>query len=115
MYFSAEDRQLIETLEYNPSLKPGYEALKGCLVWDDEGLFIVGLSEDGREKLADLWIARLILFHDLDRHTLDDSYFKDAWNLAVAQLQGWPGFNRLVLSAEDRAFYEHCLTNASEL
>ena len=31
--FTGKDLELMEALVYNPSLEPGYEILKGCLIW----------------------------------------------------------------------------------
>jgi len=46
-YFSGKDLELIEGLVYNPSLKPGYEALKDALIWSDERPD--GLTPEGYE------------------------------------------------------------------
>jgi hypothetical protein len=105
--FSEHDRKLIESLTYDPTLTPNFEALKACLVWADEQ--VDNLTPAGYETLCDLWVARTILFHDPTRKTLDDDYFRSIWEEVRAQQVKWPGFHRLHLSPQERAFYEQML------
>jgi sugar (pentulose or hexulose) kinase len=34
--FTGQDLVLLKSLKYDPSLKPAYESIKGCLIWEDE-------------------------------------------------------------------------------
>ncbi|HEY9870482.1 MAG TPA: hypothetical protein V6D08_15060 [Candidatus Obscuribacterales bacterium] len=107
--FTGNDLRLIESLEYNPSLEPSFDALRACLVWRDEEPS--GLTPAGHEALRDLWIARSFLHRGLDFsvHPLDPEYFRNIWNRALRQGFKWPGFNRLSLNARDKAYYEEML------
>ena len=114
-YFTERDRALVEGLTYDPSLKPGFELLKGCLIWEDERPD--GLTPENYEKLCDLWIARSCLHRGLaiGEGTLDPQYFKDAWDAAIRDGIRWPGFQRLKLSPEDKAMLDACLEDESEI
>ena len=105
--FTGNDLKLIEALEYNPDLKPGYDLIKSCLVWKDERP--VGLTPAGYETLCDVWIARSFIHRGVDFSTdkLDPKYFRDIWNRALNQKFKWPGFKRLALNEEDKAYFEH--------
>jgi hypothetical protein len=103
-YFDERDRQLIEGLTYRPDLAPGFEALKGCLVWADE--YPQNVSSAGYDRLSDLWIARTIICHDPSRRTLDDARYRAAWTQAKTEGIRWPGFHRETLSETDRRYYE---------
>lgn len=35
-YFSGNDLELIEALDYQPELEPSYEVIKDALIWEDE-------------------------------------------------------------------------------
>ena len=102
--FEDRDRKIIESLTYQPGLQPGFEALKGCLVWADERPD--NLTPAGYDRLCDLWIARTILCHDPSRRTLNDAHYRAAWSRAKAEGIRWPGFHRETLSETDRRYYE---------
>jgi hypothetical protein len=34
--FVGKDLELMKSLKYDPELKPNYESIKGCLIWEDE-------------------------------------------------------------------------------
>jgi hypothetical protein len=113
--FTGKDLQLMEALVYDPSLGPGYEALKGCLIWEDERPS--GLSPDAYSNLCSLWGARA-LFHrglTLADHPLNPEYSRDIWERALHQVPGWPGFKRITLSAKDKEYYEQNLNCTEEL
>jgi hypothetical protein len=78
--------------------------MPSCLVWDDERA--AGLSAPGYESLCDLLIARSFVHRglDLSAHELDPHYFRDLWQRALSQGLRWPGFQRLSLSEEDKAY-----------
>ncbi len=104
--FTGNDLQLIESLQYNPELKPSFDWMRDCLVWKDERPD--GLTPAGYESLIDLWIARSFIHRgkSFSEHSLDPHYFEDVWKRALNQGFQWPGFSRLTLSDEEREFYK---------
>jgi hypothetical protein len=98
-YFSARDRAAVEGCVYDPAAEPGYEAIKGCLIWSDERP--VNITSEGYDKLSDLWIARSYIHRGLPLAPR----LQAAWERAVADGIRWPGFHRLVLSEADLAYY----------
>ena len=105
-YFNDRDRALVEALQYDPAAEPSFELLKGCLIWVDERAD--GLTSDGYERLCDLWIARSFLHRcePFSSHPLDPEYFGRVWEEALNDKIRWPGFQRLTLSAADKAYYD---------
>lgn len=103
--FSERDRSLIEASSYDPSMKPSYNPLSSVLIWADEQPR--GISPAAYDVLDALLLARAFLYHgyELPSALLDPEYFRSIWNKAVASKLKWPGFNRLSLSEEDRAYY----------
>jgi hypothetical protein len=114
LIFTGRDLELIESLKYNPCLEPGYCHIKDCLAWEDER--VDGLTPDGYESLCDLWIARSFIHRNLDfsAYDLSPEYFRDIWERALKQGFKWPGFNRLILSETDKAFYERMRAHAAD-
>jgi hypothetical protein len=108
-YFSDRDRALVEALTFDPQAKPSFELLKGCLVWADERAN--NLTSEGYDRLCDLWIARSLIHRGepLDSLSIGGDRFKNAWEQALAEDIRWPGFQRLTLSPEDRAYYKQSL------
>ncbi len=104
--FTGNDLKLIESLQYDSGLKPCFDIMRDCLIWTDERPD--GLTPAGYESLIDLWIARSFIHQgkDFSSHSLDPQYFEDIWKRAQAQGFKWSGFNRLILSEEDKEFYE---------
>lgn len=104
--FTGNDLRLIESLQHDPDLKPCFDVLRDCLIWTDERPN--GLSPEGYEALLDLWIARSFLHQgkSFSTHSLDPHYFEDIWTRALSQGFKWPGFQRLELSDEQKAFFE---------
>jgi hypothetical protein len=109
--FRDNDLRLIESLVYDPTLKPKFDSMRDCLVWADERP--EGLTPDGYEHLLDLLIARSFIHRDLDfsTHSLDPIYFKQIWDRAMEYKFQWPGFKRLTLSAEEKAYFDSELAN----
>jgi hypothetical protein len=109
--FRDNDLRLIESLVYDPNLKPNFDSMRDCLVWADERP--EGLTPDGYEHLLDLLIARSFIHRNLDfsTHSLDPIYFKQIWDRALEYKFQWPGFKRLKLSAEEKAFFDSELAN----
>jgi hypothetical protein len=105
-FFSSDDARILNTLIYQPSLKPGYEMVKNMLTWKDE--WPVAISADGMEKLFDLWIARSYVYDDrpFSSHVFGGKHLEAAWSNARGEIPNWPGFQRLKLSAEDRRYLD---------
>ena len=106
--FNERDLTLIESLEYDPSLKSMYCSFRMYLHWPDE--LPSGITPEGYDTLCDLWIARACLHHGLKLHeSLNPEAFTNVWNKALAQGLKWPGFNRVALSDEDKEYYQQML------
>ncbi len=113
-YFSDKDLILIENLEYDPNIRPGFDFIKDALIWSDERPN--DLSSEGYEKLCDLWIARSFIHKQIPFSSwkLDPYYFEEVWAAALKQKIKWPGFQRIDLTEEDKAFYEAQRAEARE-
>lgn len=113
--FTNEDLKKIESLIFNAELSPSYDSIKNCLVWADERA--EGLTPAGYENLCDLWIARSFIHRGLDfsAHELDPAYFRVVWEQAKSEQLKWPGFNRLELSMEDKAYYDRMRESSNEI
>jgi len=110
--FSPRDRAIIENLRYDPTLTPGFELVKSCLVWSDERPD--GLSSDGYERLCDLWIARSRIHRGVVGDRSVTSYdYQAVWNEELSGGLRWPGFRRIELSAAERSFFEEQLRLAA--
>lgn len=109
--FKNNDSRLIESLAYDPTLKPTYEVIRGCLIWPDERPD--GLSAEGEKCLSDLCSARALLHRGLTLadHPLKANYFKTIWEKAQIQHPRWPGFARLTLSEADKRYYQEQMHN----
>lgn len=107
--FTENDLQLFKALKYDPELKPGFEAMKACLIWTDE--LADGLTPDGYDKLCSLWIARSLLHQGktFSEHPINPEYCEQIWNLANQEIPDWPGFKRVKLDERDRKYYEEML------
>lgn len=107
--FTGKDLELIESLVYDPDLEPGYDMIKSCLIWGDEKP--AGISPRGYSALCDLWISRsfLHLGKAFSEDEIDPEYFGKFWARAMEQNFKWPGFKRLTLSEEDRAYYKQSI------
>ncbi|MGD9169432.1 MAG: hypothetical protein PVI97_05140 [Candidatus Thiodiazotropha sp.] len=105
IYFKGRDLELIEKLEFNPDLEPSYDAIKNCLVWEDERPD--GLTPEGYELLSDLWIARSFIHRGIPFSTwvLDPDYYERVWKEATEAKFKWPGFNRLELRVKENKYY----------
>jgi hypothetical protein len=114
-YFHERDLQLIEALQYDPDLTPGFESIKSCLVWRDE--CPDGLTPDGYEKLSDLLVARSFIHQGrpFTSWTLAPELFGNAWSEAYAANFRWPGFNRIALSAADQEYLNACLADGGNI
>jgi hypothetical protein len=113
-YFSDRDRAIIEALTYDPTSEPSYESIRSALVWPDERPD--NLTSEGYQSLCDLWICRALI-HRGDptfSTSLDPAIFQRRWAAALADNIRWPGFERLTLSAKDRAYYEKAMREEAE-
>ena len=88
----------------DPDAEPGYDVLKGCLIWPDE--YVEGLSRTGWELLGDLFIARALLHRgqSISSWPGGSDRLQATWDTAVAAALPWAGFARVVLSDPQRAF-----------
>jgi hypothetical protein len=105
-YFCGKDLEIIESLVYQPELRPEYDLMRDALIWSDERP--EGLSREGYEKLIDLWAARSFIHKgkDFSDWPLDPEYFGQVWKEAISGGFQWPGFNRLNLSQQDEQYYK---------
>lgn len=107
---SQSDRLLIESLNYDPNLKPEFDIMRSHLVWGDE--LPLDISSTGLELLQNLWIARAIKHHGFKiGEPFDPKHFLAYWDLALEQNLKWPGFKRLYLCDRDKAYYDKCLAD----
>lgn len=113
-YFSRQDLELIEALTYDPVSEPSYDLIKDALIWEDERPN--GLTQDGYEKLCDLWIARSFIHKRIPFSSwkLDPTFFENVWSEAMRHGFSWPGFNRIELSEKDQKYYEAMRANAMD-
>jgi hypothetical protein len=113
MRFQPDDRDILQTLVFDPTAEPAFELMKSCLVWPDERP--VRISKDGYELLGDLWAIRGYLHRSVpsEQWGLDPAYFREVWTNALRDIPDWPGFKRLDLSDEARAYLARCLEEAS--
>lgn len=103
------DRELIEAQVFDSKLSPRFDAVKSCLIWDDE--LPRDITPDGYKFLCDLWVARAHLHHGhkLDEKLFNVSYYVGVWDWARSRNLQWPGFLRTALSDADKAVYLECL------
>lgn len=113
-YLTLADRETIEALVFQPSLKPSFELIRSCLVWDDERAR--GLSKRGNDFIRRLWVVRSFIHQGLSREhwRIDPAPFENAWNAAHRAGLKWPGFLRLHLSDEDTLYLQRSLYEASK-
>lgn len=114
MHLSEQDRRLIEELVFDPNQRPSFDLMKSCLVWPDERPS--GLSREGRQFLARLWIVRGFKHRGIadDQWGLDSSPLLRVWQHGLAIQLRWPGFQRLDLSEQDRVYLQKSLSEAVE-
>jgi len=107
--FSQHDRELIESLVFDASLKPEFNGLSSCLYWDDE--LPLGVSRSARLMVGQLWIVRALLHRGLtfDDDDLDPEACRSIWEQATEEIPDWPGFKRLVLNKKDKEYFDQWL------
>jgi hypothetical protein len=103
--FSEYDRELFKSLVFDPSMKPEFNAVSACLFWDDE--YPKDITSLGLRQLRILWYSRAYLHTDnsfagAGEHEPSRRAF---WEQALQEIPTWPGFKRIALSEEDRAFF----------
>lgn len=113
MLITKQDIEILNALSLDQAAQPNFEALKECLIWEDERPQSP-LSREGREFLYDLWIIRGFLHRMVPENKWsisgpDPKYFKEVWAYGLANVAMWPGFKRLDLSEVDRAYLTACL------
>ena len=112
-----DDRNALEALRFDAEATPGYELLKGCLIWADERTD--HLSSEGRDYLTGLWAARhrIHVGQPTDAWGFNPergAYMLAAWNHAIVTRLRWPGMRRIALSAADRAYLEQSEKEAND-
>jgi hypothetical protein len=113
--FTGNDLKIMQALVYDSACEPGYEMLKGVLVWSDERP--EGLTPDAYKNLCDLWVARSFLYHGrnfADTSLLNPEYYKNQWQCGLSQVPAWPGFKRLALNEKDKAYFTACMSEQLE-
>ena len=105
-YFSERDLKLIKALVYKPELKPSYDIMRDALLWMDE--WARELSSEGFDKFCYLLVARSYIHRGIpfSSYKSNPNLLEKVWLDAQNQIPQWPGFKRLELSPEDRAYYE---------
>ena len=113
-YLTRADQEMINALTFNSSLRPSFEVIKSCLIWDDERPR--ALSKEGRRFIDRLLVMRSFLHQGIprDRWRVDPTPFESAWRAAEDAQLKWPGFSRLYLSEEDRLYFQRSLDEASK-
>jgi len=112
--FKARDLELIRNLVLDPSLESKFNALSAYFFWEDE--IPSNITPDGLDVLQSLWTARS-LFHrglTLKDHPINPEYSRLVWEQALEEIPNWPGFKRLTLSNEDKAYYEQKLNQENQ-
>jgi hypothetical protein len=104
MTLSPRDRALIESLVFDPSLKPRYEMVKSCLVWADE--IPTGISPEGYEYVSDLLALRGFIHRGVPTEDwgIGPAPYLRVWDDALGSGLKWIGFRRFPLSKMDRRF-----------
>jgi hypothetical protein len=104
---------IINNLVYKNNLKPNFEEIKYCLIWNDE--VPEGIYGEARELLYDLIIYRGLVHRNLpfSEWPVDIKYFQDAWEFGLKNIPNWPGFNRVSLSEEDQQYLFNCINDES--
>ena len=109
--FSQEDRERIDSLVFDSSLTPEFNAVSACLFWDDE--LPSNMTREGRNVVRLLWIVRSLPHRGLtfDDDDLDPEACRRLWEQATEEIPLWPGFKRLTLSEKDKAYFEDWLAD----
>jgi hypothetical protein len=112
-YLTQADRALIEGATFNPALRPSFEVIKSCLIWEDERPR--ELSRNGSQFIARLWVVRSFIHQGIppERWGVDPTPFENAWRAAQGAGLRWPGFMRLTLSQEDARYFKMSLDAAA--
>ena len=109
--FSEQDRERIESLVFDTSLTPEFNAVSACLYWEDE---MPGrISREGMTTIRILWMARSYLHQGLtfEAHNLNPEALRLLWQKATEEIPDWPGFKRLVISKKDKEYFEKWLSD----
>ena len=112
--YQLEEEELIKlnSLQYDENLKPNFEEIKYCLVWNDE--LTDGIRWEVRELLYDLIIYRGLIHRQIPPQEWpgnDPKYFQDAWDFGLKNIPSWPGFKRINLSKQDEEYLQDCVNS----
>ena len=103
--FSEQDKELIESLVFDTSLMPEFNAVSTCLYWDDE--LPGNISREGLKMVRILWMARGYVHQGLpfDDYKPGPEFIRRIWEKATEEVPDWPGFKRLVLNKKDKEYF----------
>lgn len=103
---SDRDRELVESLPFDPNATAAFNAITACLVWSDE--LPSGLTPYGYDFMRDLLVARGYLHRGVPPEAWDSPERLERWNEALAAELRWNGFRRVTLTGPQRALlYAH--------
>jgi len=107
--FSDQDKALMDSLVFDPALKPEYNPVSNCLSWDDE--VPQDISYSGLNVVRRLWMARGYLHkgQTIEDHFLNPHILRHLWEQATDEIPDWPGFKRLVLNKAEKAYFQEWL------
>ena len=111
---SPEDRNLVEAQIIDPAACPNFEVIKYCLIWSDEE--IETISEEGRQFIADLIIARGYIHRGVPTGEwgFGNGHYEQVWYFANEIKLKWIGFSRLDLNDADRRYLSDAIQQESE-
>lgn len=105
-------KTILQSAVHDPGLRPGFNELRSHLIWIDECPNGIGL--DALDVLAELHVARAVLFHGIDL-PVDKESLRKIWDQATTEIPEWPGFKRLVLTSDDACYLKEMLDPDREI
>ncbi|MES3021174.1 MAG: hypothetical protein V4857_06265 [Pseudomonadota bacterium] len=103
----------LDRLVHDAHSRPYFDALRWALRWHDETP--QQARGDGYQRLLELVVARSFIHQGRAREhwfvLAPTSRYADIWDEARARAPNWPGFKRLELSNEERAYLLRESTN----
>jgi len=113
--FSDTDKKQIESLVFDASLEPRFNALSACLTWEDE--LPSGITIEAYDVLSSLWFTRSLMHQGLSfaDHPINPEYCEKVWQQAIKEIPAWPGFKRLALDEKAKAYFSEMLKQEDAL